>query len=375
MIKIDLNAAIISSGQNAYMLHPGKNYHLFTTFARNDALSADLPNLVLLDGQAPNRAFEFDAQLNRARALRDWLALSEVDRAKVEVSEDIESYIGKDKRRYHDSYSENLHHLLWSIPEGNVFFVPNPDLSGRGFFCELENATQSRKIFRGQRLAKKYSYVGRPIRNLKWVPMRLIPPEVLEAKSRQTVITEFDKIISEKLYRLYYGSFCVNGDITQMEFDVNTKNFRPTDSNIINALANFFENNLQRLENGETVAVSLLDSVFLSYDEKELQMHARLNSEGVLQIAAKSVSPMVLSAFIALTSVASAQDIVSKVKDRSIRIENSGCPLDDEYPRLIEKRLFGIVDMMGEEDLASICDRIKQLTLNNKITADAKARD
>jgi len=359
MFRFDLKTPVVPEGQRVYMLHPGKNYHLFKKFIDNECISTDLPNLKLKDGVSPKAVRSLDAQIKRARALRDWLALSANHRKREEYSLKLDDYSVDPTRRFHESYKETLTQVLWDLPAGTRIFVPNPAFNKDGFFCELKNATEERIEFNGPRVARDFTYVGRPVRNIQSVSMRLVPPEVFENKSRTTILTELDYHESEKLFRLYYGSFSIPGSLTQTEVDIPSEVFRPADANVINGLANFLEENLQRLERGETKATSFYDALFLAFEEAELQIHARLNSKGIFQIAAKTVAPALLALFISVPATMSDDAFAKILKQRNVEVENTSCPDDKEFPRLIEDRLYGIIDMLGEKDISDICKRVR----------------
>lgn len=375
-IHIDLASPVIKLDQPVYMLHPGKGYHLFGGFLANEALATDLPNLDIIDGIAPVRAMNLDAQISRGRELRDWLALNEAQRNVTKFDVDLNTYLNKPKRRYHDAFTDNLQEVLWNLPTGTVVFVPAPDLSMKGFFCELKSNTAPRISFKGQRSAREFTYLGRPVEYLKLVDMRLIPVDVLDAKSRQSVLTKLDSNLSEQMYRLYYGSFIIKGGIHQIEIDVPSSTFRPGDSNIVNALANMVEDNLQKLSasNGSHTipATSLEDAAFMAFDGNELQMHARLNSKGVLQIAAKSITPLIVSIIISLGSEASAGEIFDALSNTQITVVNSRCPTDTALTKDVEKGLYSVIEMMGETSTADVCKRVTQLRDRTKVTTDTR---
>lgn len=361
MIRVDLNAAYIPADQKTFMLHPGKNYHLFGAFLNHGAVSSDLPNLELQNGRDPLGVANINTQIIRARALRDWLALSEDGRQQTEVRTQLADYADESTKRFHDYYREQLQDILWNLDKGTVLFVPNRDLGRLGFFCELEAPNMARVKFNGPGAAQNFLYTGRQVKNIKQVPMRLVPPEILEEKNRTSILTELDSELSERIFRLYYGTFAIENGTCQAEIEVPSENFRPADATVLSALANVLEDNLQKLEREELQPTEFLDSIFLAFDEAELQLHARLNSEGVVQIAARSVTPLLASVFLSLVGVASAQQILDETATRTLTIENSQCPEDDQYPRLIEERLFGIVDMLGEDQITLICDRVQEL--------------
>ncbi len=380
MITVDLRTAVLEEGQAAYMVHPGKNYHLFGAFLGQHVIAPDMPELSFRDGSNPANARNLDAQINRARALRDWLALPSAERKQTEYDTALGLYVDHKKRRFHDSYIEHMSLILWELPEGTVVFVPNPDLAGKGFFCELEAPTNARKKFRGLREAKRFEYLGRPVRNIQRVPMRLIPPEILESKNRQSIVTELDAELSERIFRLYYGSFSIKGGISQVEIDIPSKVFRPADASVLSGVANLFEDNLQKLERGEVNATVLVDALFLAFNEAELQLHARLNSPGIVQVAARSVTPALLSVLISLAGNVTAQEINAEALARaqgavdnglSIKVINTRCADDDTYPRLIEDRLFGILNMMGEDEIRRVCERVEEFRARTNASTDA----
>ncbi|NVJ92479.1 MAG: hypothetical protein HWE34_12515 [Methylocystaceae bacterium] len=361
MLHFDLNIPVIPAGQNVYMLHPGKNYHLFDRFKEYSCVSADLPGLDLLDGKSPALSERIDMQIRRARAMRDWLAMNAHDRKKNTYETDLDEFAKEDPRRFHNSYKETLIDLLWTIPAGTPIFVPSTSMLKKGFFCELGKASAPRVTFNGERSAKDFVYTGRPVVNIKQVDMRLVPPDVLEEKNRNSILTELDFESSEKMLRLFYGSFAIQGDLIQTEINIPSDVFRPADANIINGFTNYLEENLQRLENGVIDPADMLSSFFMAFDEAELRIHARLNSKGVVQVAAKTVAPYLLAFFLAIPEGLATEEIVRELANNNFQVSNSKCEADVETPRLIKERLFDIVSMFGEDQVIDICNRISEL--------------
>lgn len=375
-IHIDLASPVIKTDQPVYMLHPGKGYHLFGSFLSNSVVATDLPNLDIKDGIAPLRADNIDAQISRSRALRDWLALNESQRSVTKYDVDLSSYLNSEKRRYHDDYLDHLQELLWNLPSGAVIFVPAADLSMQGFFCELKSNSAPRVKFHGPGRAKAFTYLGRPVDNIKQVDMRLIPADVLNAKTRHSVLTDLDHSLSERMYRLYYGSFIISGGIHQIEVDVPSKTFRPGDANIVNALANMVEDNLQKAlsKKKDVEGTSLPDAAFMTFDNSELQMHARLNSEGVLQIAAKSIAPLLVSILMSLAGQATPQEMMEALKNTQITVTNSKCPTDGTLTNQVKTGLYSVMEMMGEDNLEDVCKRVSALKDRTNVKTDARVQ-
>lgn len=98
MLHFDLRMPIIPLDQPVYMLHPGKNYHLFDSFKEYKCVSTDLPNLEINNGSDPLSRKNIDLQIKRARAMRDWLALNETERKKESYSTDEKDYFDKEKK-------------------------------------------------------------------------------------------------------------------------------------------------------------------------------------------------------------------------------------------------------------------------------------
>lgn len=210
--------------------------------------------------------------------------------------------------------------------------------------------------------------------------MRFVPPEILDAKSRHSIVTRLDADLSERVFRLYYGSFAIREGVSQVEVDIPTDVFRPADATILSGVANLLEDNLQKLERGELEPTHFVDALFLAFDQAELQLHARLASPGIVQVAAKSLTPMLLSVLLALSGSATGQEIAQEATsranppenaERTVNIKNSKCPDDDEFPRLIEDRLFGILNMMGEDEISRVCERVQQFKQRTQATTDA----
>lgn len=190
--------------------------------------------------------------------------------------------------------------------------------------------------------------------------MRFIPPEGLEEKHRNSVLTELEYESSEKLLRLYYGNLSIEGDLTQSQINIPSEIFRPADANVINAVANFLAENLQRYERGDADSINFYDSFFLAFDDQPIQIHARLNSRGVVQIAAKTIVPYLVAFFLSMPDALADADVVQNLKASNVEVINSMCPDKGEHIELMKEGLFGILNMIGEEDISEICRRVRE---------------
>lgn len=370
MLKYDLKTAIIDEAQRVYFLQPGKGYLLFDSLLENRCVATDLPNLELEDGKSPREAGNLDDQIKRARALREWLSLNSKLRKTTEYTLDLEEYRDTEEKRFHENYKDVLIDVLWNLPAGSPVFVPNPSLAEHGFFCELEKSSAPRVKFNGPRHAGDFQYTGRKVKNIQHVPMRFVPPEILESRGRNSILTELDFKKSERMLRLYYGSFSIRDVLNQSEIQIKSDIFQPVDSTTINALANMIEDNLQKMEAGEDDVLSLVDAALLEFDIGEIRIHARLNSEGILQIAGRTLAALLVGFMLSLPADVKAEDIAKDLVQHKVSIVNSSCPEDDDYPRLMEERLFGIVDRLGEDEITNICKRIQRLKGRTGATVD-----
>lgn len=156
MITFDLKTPIVSADQPFYMLHPGKNHHLFDKFIEHQCVSMDLPNLEIEDGVSPSKEKTIDELIHRSRAIRDWLAQNSEVRKSTEVPLELDEYRVDKPRYFHESFKETLTTILWDLPEGTQIFVPNPALYKDGFFCELQGNREDRVRFSGYRYSDQF---------------------------------------------------------------------------------------------------------------------------------------------------------------------------------------------------------------------------
>ncbi len=136
ILRIDLRSRILSKDHKSHMIRSGKEYHLFGQVIEHSAVAPDLPELAIPNGQAPIYTDDFENQIKRSRALRDW-AMLPAERSEPKPSIAVEDYQDKPIRQKHGLYANSAQDVLWTIPTGSLIYVPNPGFLNDGLFGEI----------------------------------------------------------------------------------------------------------------------------------------------------------------------------------------------------------------------------------------------
>jgi hypothetical protein len=332
------------------MVRSGKEYHLFRRFLEKGAIAPDLPELRIPNQENPRETENIDAQINRARTLRDW-ALGKLENIDEMPSVEIGDYNDVPNRSYHGIYLNSAYEILWGIEDGSLIYVPNPSFLGEGLFGEIAPRLAPRIRIPGSGKMATFSFNGRRLWNIKNLPMRELPDRLLELKKIRVGITSLRRDDKIRLYRQYYGSFIVEGSVIQSEIQTESENFSATDATIISALSNMIQENLDRNAVGNSDMVSIHEAAFIDLGDDAFQIHVDIQSPGEFQISSESIGPIVLKAFFALALAVGPADLKAQVDTNGITISNSLSDGEGLETEPIRSGVHSLLTLIGADDL------------------------
>ncbi|MBM3616739.1 MAG: hypothetical protein FJX28_15340 [Alphaproteobacteria bacterium] len=259
------------------MVRPGTGYHLLGPTIENQAIAPDLAFLEIEDGLRPRDDVHIDRQITRARAFADWVKTEE-RRGTERPHQDLASYAGVEPPPRVAMYRNNADEILHGLPEGTVVFVPNPDLTRHGMFGELVAADAPRVRFSGAAYRDNFIYLGRRLRNVKFLPMRKLDPAFFDPMRKRNWTFEYAARETDLLYRQYYGDFEILRQKVMTEIEVTRQRVSGTDLNIIGTLTNLIDQTLARVERGDHQYPTIQDVVFMHPEPQGPVLHADIGS-------------------------------------------------------------------------------------------------
>lgn len=306
------------------MVRPGAGYHLMSAFFENRLIGPDLAFLDVPNGVRPRDFNQMEAQIKRARAFAEWVKTGD-SRSLPPPTRNLSEYNKVDTPSRLAMYTNTADDILYSLPEGSLVFVPNPDLRKDAMVGELVGPEQERVKFNGTSHWAELEYQGRALRNAKMLPMRTLPKELYPPMKRRNWIHQYTGRVTELLYRQYYGDFEILGRKAVTEIEVTGQRVYPQDLSIVGAVTTLIDQSLARSAAGEVDALTLLQAVFLPPDRHEGPIiHANLGSPGnvLVESVVRRAAP-VLKVIVILSLGFGASEIWEMIQDDNLRIINS----------------------------------------------------
>lgn len=345
------------------MVRPGTGYHLLGPTMENRAIAPDLAFLEIEDGIRPRDAVGIDTQITRARAFADWVKTEE-RRGEDRPSEALADYAGIETPPRVAMYRNTADEILHSLPEGSLVFVPNPDLTRDGMFGELVAANAPRVRFNGAAHRANFTYLGRQLRNVKFLPMRKLDPAFFEPMRKRIWIHEYAARETELLYRQYYGDFEIIGRKSVAEIEVTRQRVSGTDLNIVGALTNLIDQTLARVARGDAEQLTMRDVVFMPPDPQGPVLHANIGSPGnvLVESVTRRVAPVVkVIMALALAGYVGA-DVWDMVQGNTLVLTNTDGLVGVADAQLAEThdKTYAFVRASGRESLNEIMEYVRE---------------
>lgn len=283
MVTVDVRTKMLPTGHRVFMVRPGTGYHLLGPVIANQAIAPDLAFLDLPDGVRPRGFHNINMQISRARAFAEW-AKTEDSRARALPPQELADYANRGLPPRVAMYRNTADEILYSLAEGSLIFVPNPDLRKSGMFGELASAETERVRFNGVAHRQDFQYLGRRLLNVKFLPMRSLPPRFFDPMGRRLWTYEYGGRETELLYRQYYGDFEIIGRKSVTEIEVTGQRVSGTDLSILGALTTLIDQTLLRQERGDREQLGMGMAAFLPPDPQGPIVHANIGSPGEVLI-------------------------------------------------------------------------------------------
>ncbi|MDP2579158.1 hypothetical protein Q8W37_04390 [Shimia thalassica] len=362
MVTVNLNTKVLPTSHRVYMVRPGSGYHLRQAFVENHAIAPDLAGLSVRDGKRPRDSKKIVAQIKRARAMAEWVRTEETRAEKIPPSK-LAKWKGGENPPRLGMYRNIADEILHQLPKGTLIYVPNPNFTEDAMFGELVGAEEARVKFNGTGHRSQFTYLGRKLTNVKFLPMRKLPKAFFPPMKKRNWTFEMDTISAELLYRQYYGDFEIVGRKSITEIKVTKSRVYAPDLAIVGAVTNLVDQTIRRLEVQDAEMISLLDVVFLAPENDAPVIHANLGSSGeVLVEAVRRHSARVVKVLLVLAVVYTGHEIWHMVENNELSLGNSQAILGVGVEDLAETQqlTYDFVRSTGRDSLNEIVGIVRE---------------
>lgn len=376
-IAIDLALKVLPKDHPVYMVRPGSGYQLYHQVMSSEAIAPDFPYLNVPDGTPPSEAAEFDAQISRAVAVRQWLKQPLDDRG-PRPSRKLDNYrLGhSDNTATRTRLRNAAQEILWNLPDGALVFIPSATLAGTGLTADLGKRTEPRITMEGDGNRNAIKYLGRPIHAMKRQSMRALPEDVTDPVRLPMVTFQYEGYARDRLLRAHYGDYQLGTDVAMMEFISNSDKFGAISMARLTALAHAIE---YFVVTGKYQAPGNLlykpAAVAL-----ETQVHASINSKyGRLLIEGPQMVPhimraLVLVCMLANTSV-SADDLSGMMVNGQLELSNSKATRKDvKVTEATERTLLDFAAAAGHPSLTILLKGLLESSESTEGEVDGTAK-
>jgi len=211
-LKIDLSTRILDDDMKVFLVHPGARYIFHEQVLRNRAIPVDVPFLDVEDGDGIPEANKIEPMLERARQMRKWAKRPVAETAKPRPPMDLDFYktglqLEDGAQGARTKLRNSAQKVLWTIPEGSLAVIPSQKLTGHALLAEFESMKTPRKTVLGTDHYEGMTFLARPLRNLKRIPMLELPSSVVTSARSPSVVEEISGFAEDQLLRLFYGDY------------------------------------------------------------------------------------------------------------------------------------------------------------------------
>jgi hypothetical protein len=378
MVTIDIKTKMLPSSHRIYMVRPGAGYHLIGPTFEHRAIAPDLAFLEIPNGERPRDLAGIENQIARARTFSDWVKTEE-SRREQQPSRVLADYAAHEVPPRAGMYKNTADEILHSLPEGSLVFVPNFDLTRDGMFGELASPEAPRVRFNGASHRADFTYLGRELKNVKFLPMRKLDPAFFEPMRRRIWIHEYAARETELLYRQFYGDFEIIGRKAVAEIEVTRRRVSGTDLNIVGSLTTLIDQTLARVANGDAEPLTMHEVVFMPPDPQGPVLHANIGSPGTILVesVARRVAPVVKVIMALALAGYIGSDVWDMVEANTLVLENTESLAGVADAQLAEThdKTYAFVRASGRESLNEIMEYVREFHGRTGGRVDASIRN
>ncbi len=205
---------------------------------------------------------------------------------------------------------------------------------------------------------------ARPYRNLRTLPKRLLPGEVLAPLSHPAAFVQVGNTAKKELYDLAYKSFVADDEYVS-QFWVTSDSYSLDNDLHLAAFMKFVAANVKLVTlDGQEHTMSLYEAAFQDLGEYVPELRSNVNSPGYLSLRSSYITPLVASAFLALALSANADDIKEAAENDRIIFGNTEAPADDPCTASVHRSTVQLLRMFDLDKWADACEAARKVEAN-----------
>ncbi|MDM7956003.1 hypothetical protein [Blastomonas sp.] len=347
-VTVDIATRMVGDQEDIYIVQPGRRYWLYEHFRRSRHIFLEFPGLDLeFSSPAPDDRV-LRQMVVRSVAISDWL---QDDKTGPQPADDLNAYIGKDKRKRLGRYVGAIKRLYWDMEPGTIIVVPGPNYYDEVLIGEIVGKP---KMLRNEAIYPGYATPARKIEWLRSKPRAAFSRDVREKFGTPNPIMQLDRSLRKEILRAGYDQYAFENEFTA-RLNTSEDEFSSLDDYNIQTFVNYVSGVLLALEGGQTTEISFLDAIDRLRRDPDAapELKLNINSIGFQRLIDQTVKPLVIAA---LLSAALSANAGAQLAPPTIAISNTVAAGGDECTIMVSEKVEGALKLMRLQDWKMVCE-------------------
>jgi len=354
---------MLPADHEVFVVRPGAQYKLYKYVADDSTILLDLPGLDLDRQKALVEHEDLESRILRSVALRNWYRGGRA-RGEARPIRSLSSYpstaLSKHRRRSVQQFVRISRGYLELAKRGDLVLVPPKAFVAGTLLGEL-TGSPAQYVSRHIDEYERDALIGRRVRWLASFPKGELSGEIIDIIQKPNAFVTLRKSLRQKIYERAYGNYVVSDEYTT-RITTSSEEFTSTDDLKINAFLNFVAFNLMQLDRDGSPS-RLDDVVFADLGDYSLDLTASINSPGTISVLSKRVTPLVVSALLALALNVGASAVDAAEQDR-LKIGNATSADNDPCVAEVRASTIKFLKLIGVDNWVRACEIAKQVEAN-----------
>lgn len=347
-VTVDIATRMVGEDEDIYIVQPGRRYWLYEHYKRSRHVFLEFPGLNLEFSKPAPDDRVLRQMVVRSVAISEWL---QDGKKGIQPADDLNAYIGKDKRKRLGRYVGAIKRLYWEMKPGTIIVVPGPNFDDDVLIGEIVGKPT---MLQNEAIYPDYMTPARKVKWLRSKPRAAFSRDVREKFGTPNPIMQLDRSLRKEVLRAGYDQYAFGDEFTA-RLNTTEDDFSSLDDYNIQTFVNYVSGILLALEGGQTAEVSFLDAIdqLRSQPDAAPELKLNINSVGFQRLIDKTVKPLVIAA---LLSAALAPNAGAQLAPPTIAISNTMGGGGDECTIMVSEKVEGALKLMRLEDWKKVCE-------------------
>jgi hypothetical protein len=266
------------------------------------------------------------------------------------------------------------------MKKGDVLVIPGPNIVGDALLVELLPLPDKMVRIPGSGRYEGFDFDARPFGHVQRVPMTELPRHIIEISRKPGAVAALPQpLIRNRIFDLTFNDYSLD-DVFSSRISTTKPDFRPFDANVLNAFLQMIAHNVAILEDGgpEHRLIGLSEAAFRMADDDSLEVKIEIHSPGYLSMIARSLTPLVAGAVLAVLTSVSFDPTALAQTNLEIVVANSKIDRAlDVCSQPVSQLTQDLLRFLPEDKFREMCDLLQETTTktgaSTSVTATPKS--